>query len=140
MRELRLQEYLQQGLFEVPLGGTRNAAPADPTKGAPPPPPDPWEGLRLVQKTNEWYFKVYFGLLLVAFVATVVVAFIYRNEIGGLGAVLGVGGVVQGGVVLRLSAEWKEKARVDIVAALAKALPPKDLAAVLKALLDGIKK
>lgn len=138
--ELRLQEYLQRSLFEVPLGTVRKAAPKGIDASLAPPPPDPWEGLRLVQKTNEMYFRLYFCLLLVAFVATIVVAFVYRNEIGGLGVVLGAGGVVQGGVVLRLSAEWKEKARVDIVAALARALPPKDLAPVLKALLEGIRK
>ena len=139
MKDFRLVEYLQRGLFETQaeLGGP--AKPPLRPSGAPPL-PDPWDGLMRVQQTNELYFKLYFGVLIVAFVATIVVAFCYRSEIGGLGAVLGVGGVVQGGVVLRLSAEWKEKARVDIVAALATALPAKDLAPVLKALLDGIRK
>lgn len=139
MKILRLQDYLQQGQIAA-LAGRADKKQPDSVVATTPPPPDPWEGLKQVQRTNELYFKIYWFALVVAFIATIVVAFFYRSEIGGLGTVLGVGGVVQGGVVLRLSAEWKEKARVDIVAALARALPPKDLAVVLKALLDGIRK
>jgi hypothetical protein len=83
---------------------------------------------------------MYWVMLIVVFVATLIVAIFLRAEMGGLGAVLGGGGLLQAGLVLRLSSEWKEKARIDIVAVLSRRLTPEQLQPVLTAILSGIGK
>ena len=98
------------------------------------------DDLARVQKTNERYFAVYWATLIVVFFGTLVVAIVFRQEMGGLATVLGAGGILQSGLILRLSAEWKEKARIDIVAALSRRLPPAELALVLRELLVAISK
>jgi hypothetical protein len=129
---MRLIEFIQKNLTDIPLGGSRGSggkAVNDATA---------YEDLRRVQATNELYFKTYWATLIVVFLATVVIALVYREEMGGLATVLGVGGIVQGGLVLRLSAEWKEKARVDIVSVLTRRLSPEQLQVVLKDLLGEL--
>jgi hypothetical protein len=98
------------------------------------------DDLARVQKTNERYFAAYWVTLIAAFLGTLVMAIVFRQEMGGLATVLGAGGILQGGLILRLSAEWKEKARVDIVAVLTRRLPPQELHLVLKELLDGLRR
>jgi hypothetical protein len=93
-----------------------------------------------VQKTNERYFAVYWATLIATFLGTLALAIMFRNEMGGLAAVLGTGGILQGGLLFRLSSEWKEKARIDIVAVLTRRLPPAELTLVLKELLEGLRK
>ena len=82
----------------------------------------------------------YWIALIVVFLGTVVVALVFREEMGGLATVLGAGGVIQGGLVMRLSSEWKEKARIDIVAVLTRRLNPEQLQVVLRELLGGLRK
>ena len=130
---MRLVEYIQKQLTDVPLGGGVGKTPTPERDAA-------YEDLRRVQATNESYFKTYWATLIVAFAVTVVVALIYREEMGGLAAVLGAGGVVQAGLVLRLSAEWKEKARIDTVAVLTRRLSPAQLQVVLKDMLSDLHK
>jgi hypothetical protein len=98
------------------------------------------QDLARVQKTNECYFAIYWATLIIVFLGTLIVAIACRQEMGGLATVLGAGGVLQGGLILRLSSEWKEKARIDIVSVLARRLPPAELQLVLKELLDGLRK
>src|SRR5262249_10507067 len=101
---MRVAEFIQRHLTEVPLGaaaGEGTITTFDDSAA--------YEDLRRVQSTNEFYFKMYWFTLMAVFLATVVIALIYRDEMGGLATVLGVGGVVQGGLILRLSTEWKEK-------------------------------
>jgi hypothetical protein len=106
--------------------------------------PDPvrviTDGLAEVRRTNERYFQIYWGLLTGAFILTLALALILRNEMGGLAVVLGAGGVIQGGLLTKLSAEWKEKTRVEMVVVLARTLPSKDMVGILKELLAGIRK
>lgn len=98
------------------------------------------DDLARVQKTNERYFAVYWATLIGVFLGTLTLAIVFRQEMGGLATVLGTGGLLQGGLLFRLSAEWKEKARIDIVAVLTRRLPPQELSVVLRELLDGLRK
>jgi hypothetical protein len=93
-----------------------------------------------VRKTNERYFAVYWATLLVVFLGTLILAIILRQELGGLAAVLGAGGILQSGLVRMLAAEWKEKARLDMVAVLTRRLPPEELRLILRDLLDELRK
>jgi hypothetical protein len=133
---MRLIEFVQSRLTRIEQGTNRIAKPDQPDVEA----QAAAEDLARVQKTNERYFAAYWVTLIVAYVGTLIVAIAFREEMGGLAAVLGVGGVMQGGLVLRLSSEWKEKARIDIVAVLTRRLPPAQLQVVLKDLLDGLRK
>lgn len=89
------------------------------------------DDLRLVQATNNNLFKAYFAALIVIVVVTIGMALAFHQEAGGLVAVLGAGGVIQGGLVLKLAKVWMDKARIDIVATLACNLPPEKLQPVL---------
>ena len=57
---------------------------------------------------------------------------------GGLVAVLGSGGVIQGGLLIRLANELKEKMRIETVASLSRSLPPEELKEVLMEILKQI--
>ena len=131
---MRLIEFIQNNLTDIPLGGSRGSA----TKGRTVNDTAAYDDLRRVQATNELYFKTYWATLIGVFLTTVIIGLVYREEMGGLATVLGVGGIVQGGLVLRLSAEWKEKARIDIVAVLTRRLSPEQLQVVLKNLLGEL--
>ncbi|MDB5920069.1 MAG: hypothetical protein JWR40_4303 [Massilia sp.] len=96
--------------------------------------------LKKVQSKNELYFKCYWFTMMAAFAVTVVVALYFRNEMGGLAVVLGGGGVIQGGLSMRMAAELKEKARVDIVSVLAVQLPAEQLHVILRDLLGTLRK
>jgi hypothetical protein len=131
---MRLKQYLQLHIERVTQGTSRTkTTPEIEAQAAA-------DDLARVQKTNEGYFAVYWVTLIVVFIATLTVAIFLRAEMGGLGSVLGVGGVLQAGLVLRLSSEWKEKARIDIVAALSRRLTPEQLQPVLQAIMAGIGK
>lgn len=132
---MRLVEFIQSRITTVEQGTKRsNSEPHISEEQA------TADDLARVQKTNERYFAVYWATLIGVFLGTLVLAIVFRQEMGGLAAVLGAGGVLQGGLLLRLSAEWKEKARIDIVAVLTRRLPPTELTLVLKELLDGLRK
>lgn len=130
---MRLRQFLQTWQARADLG-------ADPKAGTPPTAKIRQElaqDIARVQKTNEIYFATYWAVLLLSFAITFGLAVIYRNEMGGLATVLGAGGVVQSGLLLRLSTEWKEKARLDIVAVLVTSLPTSELKLILPMLMQG---
>ena len=133
---MRLIELIQSVDTSMHLGTART--------GRGPSGPDPTQaitdGLVEVRKTNERYFQIYWGLLTGAFLLTLGLALVLRNEMGGLAVVLGAGGVVQGGLLNKLSAEWKEKTRVEMVVVLARTLPSQDMVGILKELLAGLHK
>ena len=131
---MKLIEFLQKHATTIPAGGeagtelrtgTDQAARVD---------------LRLVQATNNGLFKLYFALLIVIVIVTIAIALALRTELGGLAVVLGAGGVIQGGLVLKLANVWMDKARIDIVATLAIRLPPDKLQLVLIELSQQIRK
>jgi hypothetical protein len=133
---MRLLEYVQSRVIPIEQGtkrtGKAGKAVDDQQAAA--------DDLARVQQTNERYFVVYWATLIGTFLVTLVLAIVLRQEMGGLAAVLGAGGLLQGGLLLRLSAEWKEKARIDIVAALTRRLPPQELSVVLREMLGGLRK
>ena len=131
---MRLIEFLQKYAVGSPLG----ESPAAPKRSASD--AAAYRDLQQVQRTNELYFRVYFSLLLAMFVLTTAVALVYRHEMGGLAVVLGAGGAVQGGLVIRLSNEWREKVRVDVVSVLSRRLEGAQLQAILKELLQQLRK
>jgi len=133
---MRLVEFIQSRITTIEQGTKRSYPGGQPTSEEQATADD----LARVQKTNERYFAVYWATLIGVFLGTLVLAIVFRQEMGGLAAVLGAGGVLQGGLLLRLSAEWKEKARIDIVAVLTRRLPPTELTLVFKELLDGLRK
>jgi len=131
---MRLIEFIQKYRTDMPMGESLSGDSNNKSDAS------AYEDLRRVQATNELYFRTYWFTLIVVFIITVVIALIYRDEMGGLATVLSVGGVVQGGLVLRLSAEWKEKSRIDIVAVLTRRLTPDQLQIVLQDLLVEFRK
>jgi len=133
---MRLIEFVQSQI-KIVEQGTRPRHPPGPSTSEEQATAD---DLARVQQTNERYFAVYWGTLIATFIGTLALAIMFRSEMGGLAAVLSAGGILQGGLLLRLSSEWKEKARIDIVAALTRRLPPAELTLVLKELLDGLRK
>jgi hypothetical protein len=134
MQKMMLVEFLQKHSTTMPLGDKPGARLRTGNDAA------AYDDLRRVQQTNDFYFKIYWALLVVICVATIVIALIYRSELGGLTAVLGTGGIVQGGLILKLSGAWKDKARIDIVAVLSRRLAPEQLQVVLKELLEQLRK
>ena len=132
---MRLVEFIHSRLTTIELGTER-------TKAAQPVGEEQAtaDDLARVQKTNERYFAIYWATLIAVFLGTLILAILLRAEMGGLAAVLGAGGILQGGLLLMLSAEWKEKARIDIVAVLTRRLPPAELGPILRDLLDGLRK
>ncbi len=129
---MRLIEFVQTRIQTVEQGTKRGPSISEKQATA--------DDLARVQKTNERYFAVYWATLIATFLGTLILAIMFRSEMGGLAAVLGAGGILQGGLLLRLSSEWKEKARIDIIAVLTRRLPPTELTLVLKELLDGLRK
>lgn len=131
---MKLIEFLQKHATTMPLGGEEGAQQRTGTDQA------ARDDLRLVQAANNNLFKAYFILLIFIVVLTIGTALAFHQEIGGLAAVLGAGGVVQGGLVLKLANVWMDKARIDIVAILACTLPPEKLQPVLIELSRQIRK
>jgi hypothetical protein len=136
---MKLDSYLQSQLERIELGGTPKAAEeleatarASARQAA--------EDLKQVQRTNSTFFLSLWVLMILAFIATFVVALMYRHEMGGLAVVLGSGGVVQGGLLLRLSHEYRQKAYIDLVVTLSQRLPPKELRPILQQILDLLRK
>lgn len=136
---MKLVSYLQNQIARIELGG-RTQSPEEKDAAARESEAQAAEDLRQVQRTNDRYFKGLWLMMMIAFVVTFVFALVYRNEMGGLPAVLGGGGVAQGGLLLRLSSEYKQKAYIDLVATLSQRLPPKELKPVLQQILDLLRK
>jgi hypothetical protein len=132
MANMTLIEYLQKHTTTAPLGGEADASLRTGTDQT------ARDDLQKVQRTNNAYFMAYFVILIVIVGVTIVVALIYRQEMGGLAVVLGAGGVVQGGLVVKLGRVWMDKARIDIVATLSASLPPDKLQPILLEILQQI--
>ncbi len=137
MRLEKLIDSIDAGDSRVHLGTSR-------TERAAPESPDVakviLDGLASVRKTNDAYFRLYWALLLGTFVVVLVLAIALRDQMGGIAAVLGSGGVIQGGLLRQISMEWREKTRIDTVAVLASTLKGKELLAIAKELLSGVPK
>lgn len=131
---MKLIEFLQKHATTMPAGGGAGAELRTGTDQA------ARDDLRLVRATNDSLFKAYFAVLIVIVVVTIGTALAFHQEMGGLAAVLGAGGVIQGGLVLKLANVWMDKARIDIVATLASTLPPDKLQPVLIELSQQIRK
>lgn len=131
---MKLIEFIQKHATTITAGGGADAEPRTGTDQ------EAREDLRLVQATNNNLFKAYFILLIGVVVLTIGTALAFHQEMGGLAVVLGAGGVVQGGMVLKLANVWMDKARIDIVASLASTLPPDKLQLVLIELSQQIRK
>lgn len=136
---MRLDTYIQSQILRVELGGRaksdeeQDTAARENEKQAA-------EDLKRVQRTNTNFFLSLWVLMMLAFVVTFVIALVYRNEMGGLAVVLGSGGVVQGGLLLRLAHEYRQKAYIDLVVTLSRKLPPAELRPVLQQILDQLRK
>ena len=131
---MRLKQFLQKYAVGSPMGGDPNDPGSAATDEA------AHADLRRVQRTNEIYFRIYFALLVGMFLLSAGLALVLRQEMGGLAVVLGAGGVVQGGLVVRLSSELREKVRIDTVAVLSRRLKGAQLQAVLRELLLQMRK
>ncbi len=131
---MKLIEYLQRHSTTMPMGGGENQDLRTGTDES------ARDDLLLVQATNNGLFKAYFIVLIVIMVATIGIAILFRQEMGGLATVLGAGGIVQGGLVLKLATVWMDKARIDIIAVLARKLPPDKLQPILLELSKQIRK
>lgn len=136
---MKFASYLQSQLARIELGERpqsaeeREAAARESARQAA-------EDLKQVQQTNNAFFMSLWVLMMLAFIVIFVVALVYRKEMGGLAVVLGSGGVVQGGLLLRLSHEYRQKAYIDLVVTLSQKLPPKELKPILQQILDLLHK
>ena len=131
---MQLIEFLQKHATTMPAGGVADSDLRTGTDQA------AREDLRLVQATNNNLFKAYFVVLIVIMIVTIGAALVFNQQMGGLAAVLGAGGVIQGGLVLKLANVWMDKARIDIVATLASTLPADKLQPVLVELSQQLRK
>ena len=131
---MKLIEFIQKHATTMPAGGEAAAELRTGTDQA------ARDDLRLVRATNDSLFKAYFAVLIFIVLGTIGTALAFHQEMGGLAVVLGAGGVIQGGLVLKLANVWMDKARIDIVATLASTLPPDNLQPVLIELSQQLRK
>jgi hypothetical protein len=131
---MKLIEFLQKHTATTPLGGYSDEQLHNGTDQS------ARDDLRLVQTTNNNLFKVYFIILIAIVILTFCIAIAFHQEMGGMAVVLGTGGTIQGGLVLKLANVWMDKARIDIIATLAIKLPPDNLQLVLVELSHQLRK
>lgn len=125
---MKLIEFLQKHTASFPMGGDLDEQLRNGTDQS------ARDDLRLVQTTNNNLFKVYFITLIAIVILTFCIAVAFHQEMGGMAIVLGTGGTIQGGLVLKLANVWMDKARIDIIATLAIKLPADKLHLVLEEL------
>lgn len=134
MEKMKLVQFLQKYSARPVLGAEEPGASSSPVSEL------AHRDLEKVQQTNEYYFRMYWALLIVVFLLTFGIAIHLRAEMGGIATVLGAGGVTQGGLIVLLSSEWKNKVRIDTVATLSRRLSPDQLQIVLMELLKQLQK
>jgi hypothetical protein len=91
-------------------------------------------GLAAVSQTNQLYFQLCFGALLLLFAGSSVLVFRFINDPGRLGLLFTATGISIAGLVAQMVSLWKQKVTADLVAVLARDLQPTDVRAVIEVL------
>jgi hypothetical protein len=90
-------------------------------------------GLAAVSQTNQLYFQICFGALLLLFTGSCILVLKFINDPGRLGMLFTVTGFPMVGIAQMVSL-WKQKVTADVVALLARNLQPGDVRAVVEVL------
>ncbi|MEJ2653651.1 MAG: hypothetical protein P8173_18255 [Gammaproteobacteria bacterium] len=90
-----------------------------------------------VQRRVDRNFYFYLGILVVLFLAVLVLAFVFRKDLGQIEIVLGGGGVLLLGILTQMGKAWKKKAEMDLFAILLYGLPEDQLGVVLGLVAKG---
>ncbi len=90
--------------------------------------------LTAVSETNQLYFQLCFGALLLLFTASCVLVINFIDDPRRLGLLFTVTGISIAGLIIQMVALWKQKVTADVVALLARHLQPRDVRAVIEIL------
>jgi hypothetical protein len=91
-------------------------------------------GLAAVSHTNQLYFQMCFGALLLLFTGSCVLVVRFINDPGRLGVLFTATGISIAGLITQMVSLWKQKVTADVVALLAGNLQPADVRAVIEIL------
>ena len=91
-------------------------------------------GLSSVSRTNQAYFQLCFGALLLLFTACCVLVVTFLNDPRRLGALFTVTGVSIVGLIAQMVSLWKQKVTADVIVVLARSLQPGDVRGVIEVL------
>jgi hypothetical protein len=91
-------------------------------------------GLAAVSQTNQLYFQICFGALLLLFTGSCILVLKFINDPSRLGTLFTVTGISMAGLIAQMVSLWKQKVSADVVALLARNLPPADVRAVIEVL------
>jgi hypothetical protein len=91
-------------------------------------------GLAAVSQTNQLYFQICFGALLLLFTGSCLLVLKFINDPSRLGTLFTVTGVSMAGLIAQMASLWKQKVTADVVALLARNLQPGDTRAVIEVL------
>jgi hypothetical protein len=91
-------------------------------------------GLAAVSQTNQLYFQICFGALLLLFTGSCILVLKFINDPGKLGTLFTVTGLSLVGLIAQMVSLWKQKVTADVLALLARNLQPGDVRAVVEVL------
>ena len=84
-----------------------------------------------IQRRADQNFRIYLGVLAAFFLAVIALTFIFRNDLGNVGIILGSGGVLLGSILKLMGDAWKNKSELDLFSILLNGLPEDQLGVVL---------
>jgi hypothetical protein len=90
--------------------------------------------LEEVSRTNQMYFQICFGTLLIFFTASCGLVVKFMNDPGRLGTLFALTGIAIAGLVIEMVSLWKQKVTADVLALLTRNLQPGDLRGVIEIL------
>ena len=122
---MKVKEVLQSYVGGIQMGDAAAPPAAD---------GDLTAGLSAVSQTNQLYFQLCFGALLLLFTGSCVLVVKFLNDPGRLGMVFTVTGVSIAGLVAQMVSLWKQKVTADVITLLARSLQPGDVRAVIEVL------
>ena len=91
-------------------------------------------GLSEVSQSNQLYFQLCFGALLLLFTGSCVLVVTFLNDASRLGTLFTITGVSIAGLITQMVSLWKQKVTADVIAVLARNLQPRDVRAVIEVL------
>jgi hypothetical protein len=90
--------------------------------------------LAAVSRRNQLHFQVCCAVLLILFTGSCALVIRLMHDPRSLGTLFAVTGILVAGVVARMVWVWRQKVTADLVALLARHLPPRDLRGVIEVL------
>jgi hypothetical protein len=127
-----LTDVLRSYLVERPqLGPGRQAEPRDPRAGL-------TRQLARIGATNQTYFNVCFGAVVVLFVLAIGIVLFFLKSPTQMAAVFGAVGVTVTGLISRMTSLWKHKVSADALLALIPVATEEQLKTVIETLLKRL--